>query len=86
MDLDDNQEDLILETYESICNNFTYLKKAASQYGCSWKDKYDNTREYSSKQVGDANANNSFKVPVNIVPAVKKCTQNKKLQSPELEP
>ncbi|CAG8827092.1 10426_t:CDS:1, partial [Dentiscutata erythropus] len=36
--------------------NLAYLKKAASQYGDIWKDKYNKAREYLSKQIGDAEA------------------------------
>ncbi|CAG8821808.1 26779_t:CDS:1, partial [Dentiscutata erythropus] len=36
--------------------NLAYLKKAASQYGDLWNDKYNKAREYLSKQIGDKNA------------------------------
>ncbi|CAG8826723.1 28607_t:CDS:1, partial [Dentiscutata erythropus] len=36
--------------------NLAYLKKAASQYGDLWKDKYSKAREYLSNQIGDKKA------------------------------
>ncbi|CAG8564968.1 9875_t:CDS:10, partial [Dentiscutata erythropus] len=126
--------------------NLAYLKKAASQYGNIWNDKYNKAREYLSKQIGDSKAEkelldladdyvveNSIKkvikdkkrnavakardsatpekcndivskqkddgsfeineticeeieIPLDVVPVVKKCTQNEKLKSPESEP
>ncbi|CAG8480308.1 5401_t:CDS:2 [Dentiscutata heterogama] len=68
-ELDLSKEEIINAVQNNITNkklkspgllstaiNLSYLRNAASEFKDQWEDKYDNAREYLSKQIRDANA------------------------------